>query len=346
MWIAIAAGCGDNDAVVPSWQGGEVLAYTGCAYTGTAIVQVAVDDTSVYWAGGCGGALYKTSLAGGVVTVLASGPNWCVDAVQLHDDRVYFGTGCASTIAQVPVTGGAATQLLSTEQDAPYACVHSIAQASEGLYVTTSHDVQRVGYDGATPSVIADQRISPGAIGVASDGIYWIEEQQAPAPTVFVGNLTRASRPDGGDPGLVVDADEFSGVAVTDTAIVYSESGSLWRRDPDHSTWAIAPITGVARDIHIDGDTVYWIDDGTVAKVDLHGGPMTVIARTKDISTTLTLLGLAVDATRVYWTTGCGIDAAAENKNVSSPHETSLRPAPAAKIATFAVARVMRWRCA
>ncbi len=87
---------------------------------------------------------------------------------------------------------------------------------------------------------------------------------------------------------------------------MFSAHGNLERLDPDHTITTIAHVTGIARDIQIDGNTVYWVDDASLDKVALDGGAVTVIATSVNAPVPL-LRGLAVDATRVYWTGECGL---------------------------------------
>ena len=83
----------------------------------------------------------------------------------------------------------------------------------------------------------------------------------------------------------------------------------LERFTAQHTIVALAPLVGGhATDIKIDGHTVYWLDDGSVSKVDLDGGAVTVIA--SHVGGITGFPGLTLDANRVYWTDGCGVLAA------------------------------------
>lgn len=296
----LATACGDN-VEVATWRGAERLATTECAFGGTAIDQIAVDAKSIYWGGGCNGTLYKAPLAGGGAIALAYDERYCVHGVYLRDDRVYFTTGCNGTAAVIGKDGSNSTVLVAAMD-----CVHSLVGNDDSLYLTTAGSVVRLPYDGSPMTVVADQRSSAEAIALRSNTVSWIE--LVTVGNAVVGALMQASLPAGMDALLVTNVDSETALAATETDFVFASQGNLVRFTAQHTSVALAPIAGNVRDVKIDGHTVYWVDDGSVSKVDLDGGAVTVIAsHTGRIDGAP---GLALDASRVYWTDGCGVLAA------------------------------------
>ena len=267
---------------------------------------VAVDGTSVYWAN-FGGTVMKLPLAGasdgGAPVTLASGltPASHPLGVAVDATSVYW-TDAEGTVMKVPLDGGIPTTLASG-QSAPSSIVadHSSIYWTNNDTSSGTYAVLTLAPDGGTPVTIASGSAAGNWFGVAVAGadVYWTVD-------VGAGSIMKSAL-DGGGATTLASGQSYPLGLASDARNVYWTSGFNDGTVMKLSLDGGEPVTLASGQnqpyaIVSDARNVYWADNGSVMKVPIDGGVPTTLA-SRGTNSGQFALGIAVDATSVYWTT-------------------------------------------
>ncbi len=286
----IVSGCGARttlDAPRDPGAGCRVTEPT-VLFSGTTDVRaITQDDQNVYWADSGAWTIDSIAKAGGGHVLLAKGEYASGLAVQ--DGLVYWAD--ATTIATVPSTGGAVADLASTTGSFKWA----VAVAGGDAYWTSSLDtlVRRVdgSPNGAVVADVGEQ--GADALAATTTDVFWVSFASAKLYRYSIANATvttLATPPAGQSMAVATD-----GVNVywTDLTIDGAHEMTIYR----------VPITGGAptalatialgqcfkcwASLATDGTFVYFTDgaeddNGTIGKVPVTGGPVTILADHQD----------------------------------------------------------------
>jgi sugar lactone lactonase YvrE len=141
-------------------------------------------------------------------------------------------------------------------------------------------------------------------VGIAVDasGVYWVNSGS--------GEVLKTSKSGGGAPVTLASGQKSPVDVAVDGAFVYWTStagGTVAKVALDGSGEAVVIAEGQKQPegIAVDGAFVYWtnIDDASVVKVDKNGGAPVVLASFAGPGITIAPWSVAVDASRVFFTT-------------------------------------------
>jgi PKD repeat protein len=260
----------------------------------TGPVDIAVDDTNVYWTEFYG--LKKVSKTGSSVVTLATSSYNSITGLAIDNDYVYFGDNVgnpASLIKKVPKTGGSVITLVS---GLPSVCRVSVD--SSYVYWTASDGgtVNKMPINGGSVSELADGSNTPCAITVDNSNVYWSEFTNP-------GSVNKVSK--NGDLVTTLASNANSlGIAVDSNYIYWPEyvvpNGKV-NRVPINGGSLTTLATGLNKpyDVAIDDAYAYWIENnsnGAVKKVSLAGGTVTILASSLNSPE-----AIAIDDTHAYW---------------------------------------------
>lgn len=171
--------------------------------------QIAVDSTSVYWAGsGSGdGEVWEVPLGGGAPVDLASGQSLpCDVAVDLTN--VYWADSTGGTVMEVPLSGGAPVTLASGQSKPA-----GIAVDSTSVYWWTAYGtVMKVPVSGGTPVTLATGQTAQGPLAVDSTSVYW---------TNSTGTVMKVALNGGAPVTLASGQNNPHGIAVDSTSVYW-----------------------------------------------------------------------------------------------------------------------------
>jgi sugar lactone lactonase YvrE len=273
---------------------------------------IAVDQASIYWTTFDLGRTFvmKMPLDGGTAVTLAIGPGapygLAVDGTHVYWTQAANGTG---SVMSVPVDGGPAVPLAVGQAE-----VVGPAVDSTSIYWSAGDGglVMRASLDGAAPTVVAAGQFVPSAVAVDATSVYWIayavdEEGGAPAPSILRAPL------DGGAPAILWNTGSTLKSLAVDATSAYAsdEDCYLWRIPLDGTAAVLlsddqgwtCPFFMGGGGIASDGTRAYWTtqEPGLVMSVPIDDGTDASAIATIAVGQA-TPVGVAVDATYVYWT--------------------------------------------
>ena len=288
-------------------------------------VDIAVDDTSVYWTEYGGGTVKKVSKSGGSVTTLASGL-YSVSGLAVDNNYVYFAENIginAANIKKVSKNGGTVITLASGQPS-----TWSVAVDGISVYWTDGYGgtIRKVPINGGSVSTLATGSNSPSGIAVDSANVYWSEFTNP-------GSVRKVAL-NGGSVIILASNSNTPGIATDGTNVYWTESVYTNNEKVNKVSVNGGSVTSLATglsspwDISVDGASAYWVEyisNGTVKQVSLNSGSITTLA-----SGSSEPVAVAIDTTNVYWiernggTSGAGtVKSVAKGTSISCNYSLS-----------------------
>jgi hypothetical protein len=231
-------------------------------------MQLAVDDTYVFWVGLSDASIYRVGLQGTLPRKLASASPRVLTGF-FYDGEIYYSTATSNTL---PATD-------------------------------TSGTVQAVQYDGVNPSTLASMRAFPGNITGDALYLYWSELNSVVRYDRGSGDITPVPNLGGAAylalDGSTIYASSSNGATGAGSIVSTPKSGGAVKT---LATGFKSPLA-----IALDAQNVYVTDydfqisgngNHQLAKVPIGGGKATTLATNTGVYVTS---DLAVDDTYVYW---------------------------------------------
>ncbi|HSQ63460.1 MAG TPA: hypothetical protein VLM85_09615 [Polyangiaceae bacterium] len=309
LLACVVAGCGARTTLnAPADPGARCrVTEPTVLFPGTTDVRaIAQDDGNVYWVDSGGWTIDRIAKSGDAHVVLAQGEY--ASGLDVQDGLVYWGD--ATTIATVPSTGGAVHELAASN-----GFKWAIAVAGDVAYWTTDFETLVRRADGSTNGAVVADVGEQGADALAATAtdVFWVSFESAKLYRYSIANATvttLATPPAGQSMAVATD-----GVNVywTDLTIDGAHEMTIYR----------VPVTGGAptalatialgqcfkcwASLATDRAFVYFTDGaeddkGTIGKVPVTGGPVTILADHQDAPYTIT-----VDDGCVYWSNAFGV---------------------------------------
>ncbi|WP_437485360.1 hypothetical protein WME75_00670 [Sorangium sp. So ce1014] len=251
-------------------------------------VDVAVDDTTVYWVDPVAHQVMTVPVGGGNEAFFVEGdPPFAPRSIALDSGMVYFSDSGTELIMKASLEGD--LEILADGQTYPM----DIAADAANVYWTSADQgtVMKVPALGGEPVALATGQDSPLGIAVDATHVYWVNE----------GGTVMKVPIEGGDAVTLAEGQmKPKDIAVDATGVYWTDDGGTVMKAPlgGGSPLALAEGQRNPRKLALDAASVYWTnDDGTVKKVPVGGGDVVTLATGQDHP-----LGITVDATSVYWT--------------------------------------------
>jgi hypothetical protein len=272
---------------------------------------VARDATNVYWTDLYEGTVKKRPIAGGTVTVLATGLG-APAGIAVDSSNVYWTEGPSAgqfLVKSVPIGGGQPAIVAQAQ-----GTIGGLALTPGGVYWTAAAGacpsdggscpgaVMRAALDGGAPVTLATVQGTLGLVATDATHLYTTADTGAAASVVSVplagGAAVTLTSATGTTPG---------GIAVQGSNVyfgTFSGSGTVSYVPVDGGAPSVlaAQTPGAPTAITVDATSVYWGTAGGmfmdgVFKAPLAGGAATTLVATgqDDVE------GIAVDSTSVYW---------------------------------------------
>jgi hypothetical protein len=262
---------------------------------------LAVNANGAFWtteASIAAGTIASVPLGGGDVTTIASGQSpyaLAVDATYVYwtSEQVADDGGVEGAVLRAPAAGGTPTAL-AIGRNAQGIAIN----ATMAAWVTVDGAVLSVPLAGGAPTTLATQQLAY-AIAVDDANAYWVT-YATPG-----GVLTKAPLAGGPSTALASDQDRAAPIAVDDTNVYWmsGEATVMSIAKTGGTPAVLVPGPAPAQEsmpfsLAADGTSVYWTDQagGTVSKVSVAGGDVTVLATGQSGPS-----AIAVDGTSVYW---------------------------------------------
>lgn len=277
---------------------------------------VAADATSVYWlarswdedAGLATRSVMKVGLQGGTPESLwlgSAGSAFAIDAASAYLTVGLYDADAGGWIAallKVGLNGGNGVTLATTIWSPT-----AIALDAANVYWTSGNYVAKVEKTGGTPELLADGPWTGTAIAVDGSSVYWTNQGNDFTPgTVLKTTLA------GGVPQVLATGQPWAHAMAIDATSVYwlTWDGVMKVGKNGGSPTQIAAMqNGDKGMMAIDDTAVYWTANGgtgypsgRVLKVALSGGTPVVLTGAQEQP-----MGIAVDATSVYWATATAV---------------------------------------
>ena len=284
--------CSNSYFTIQSIQEGVLTLATGLSNP----TDIAVDDTSVYWAEYGSGTVKKVSKDGGAVTTLASGL-YSATSLAVDSSYVYFADDVginAASIKKVSKSGGSSTTIASGQPSA-----WKVTVDGANVYWTDGYGgtIRKVPINGGSVSILATGSTSPSGIVVDSTNVYWSEftNPGAVRKIPIQGGTVTTLANNSNTPGISVDGNNLYW-----TENVWSNNGKLSQVSVNGGS-----ITNLATglnspwDVAADGTNAYIVENsssGTVMQVSSGGGDIITLA-----SGLAEPVAVAIDGANVYW---------------------------------------------
>ncbi len=248
-------------------------------------IALAIDATTVYIIDN-GSGVKKVAKNGGTVTTLAS--IWTVRTIAVDSANVYWVEDC---VKKVGINGGDITTLTSA-----YANSSALAIDSSNVYWEYA-GINKVSKNGGSTTNIASG--TAYAMAVDATSVYWAD-----------GSAINKVGIDGGTVTTLASAGEVRSLAVDAESAYFGDAGYIKKVGINGGTvTTLTTEPTYVYNVVVDSSYAYWIGIQVLSennsimslmKVSINGGPTTVLA--SGLGGSSFYLGLAVDATHVYWT--------------------------------------------
>jgi hypothetical protein len=297
--------CGHNCQGNPCTAG---LCQASNIAQGTSIVDIAVDQTNVYWTQRktSPGVLSKPS-AGGSASPIAGAKD--PSGIVVDANHLYWVDYADGSIWSYPLMGGSPVPLLGPVDGGASPGPTALARDAHNLYWVDSSagTVNQMPLGGGPVIVLATGRSVPVAIAVKGNSVYWVDHGSGSDGSV--NKVPVASLDDGGADAsgpitpLATNQPLPQGIAVDDANVYWTNRGNPngTVKSVPVGGGTIQPIAdgqGAPTGIAIDSQFVYWTnyDDNTVLKAPLAGGMSYMLASGQNNPS-----AIAVDEKNVYW---------------------------------------------
>jgi hypothetical protein len=271
-------------------------------------IGIAVDSNAVYFtdcAGNGAGSVKKVPLDGGAVTVLASGQE-CPSGIAVDSSSVYWadvGTDAGGGVRKVGLDGGTVQSLAEGRPGPAF-----VAVDASSVYWVEREGAWKLGLDGGAPVPVAKSPGKPAGIALNATDLFWVTNDETNDAGYCV-SAAVVKAPIGGGTATTLFSDECLapgvGISVGPTSVYWAQTSMLkipvdgymasstgW--DPFGAYRAVGPTATDENGVYVaQQDSIGFFD------FDLVGGVFAGLPASQSMAPQ----ALAVDATRVYWTT-------------------------------------------
>lgn len=261
---------------------------------GSEPLDIAVDDTTVYWVDSVARKIMTVPIGGGNAAVfIEADPDFSPRSLAVSADSLYYTDSGLEHVVRSSFDGEI-FEILGEGQTYPLAIAIDAANA----YWTSADlgTVMKAPIDGGGDAVaLATDQASPLGVVVDATHVYWVNE----------GGSVMKVPIEGGDLVTLAEGQaKPQDIAVGATHVYWTNDGGTVMAAPIEGGSPITLAEGQRnpRRIAIDDASAYWTnDDGSVRKVPFGGGDPITLAEGQEHP-----LGIAVDGTSVYWTNSAG----------------------------------------
>jgi hypothetical protein len=234
----------------------------------------------------------------GMSTIAACGEGSGTPAPTPRDAAVDASDASASDGGVTP----AAPTLLAAGVDTPLGLAADEATAfwtASGTQPGTG-SLQSVRIEGGSPTTLLARQQSPFGLALGPNTLFFTTAGDGAVWSLGIGSTApvqvATAQPTVNEIRIAPNGDLYwanAGSRGTPT-------GSIARVDASGAISMIATAQGFPYDLAVDAEGVYWanLEEGTIMRAPLAGGPARVLAANEDLP-----LGLAVDAATIYWGT-------------------------------------------
>ncbi|WP_437659259.1 hypothetical protein [Sorangium sp. So ce1182] len=261
---------------------------------GSEPLDIAVDDTTVYWVDSVARKIMMVPIGGGnAAAFIEADPDFSPRSLAVSSDSLYYTDSGLELVVRSSFDGEI-FEILGEGQK--YALAIAIDAANAYWTSADRGTVMKAPIDGGGDAVaLATDQASPLGVAVDATHVYWVNEG---------GTVMKVPIEGGELIALAEGQAKPQDIAVDATHVYWTNDGGTVMAAPIEGGSPITLAEGQRnpRRIAIDDASVYWTnDDGSVRKVPLGGGDPITLAEGQDHP-----LGIAVDGTSVYWTNSAG----------------------------------------